>query len=116
MVTRNNVKLLDFGLAAIEGEALTQTGVVMGSPAYMAPEQCQEKFCSPRTDIYALGLLLHEMATGRRPVVKPSESEKFHTLPPSLTHVVARCLREDPLERWETAAEVAPCLNGPHKR
>ena len=110
MLTRNGVKLLDFGLAAIEGETLTQAGVVMGTPAYMAPEQHQGRNAGGRTDIYAFGLLLHEMGTGKRPVVKPGESAELGGLPGSLTHILQRCLAEEPEGRWETAAEVRALL------
>lgn len=110
MITRNGVKLLDFGLAAIEGDTLTQAGDVMGTPAYMAPEQRQGKNAGAPTDIYGLGLLLHEMATGQRPTVTPGATAKLTALPQSLTHIVQRCLAEDPSARWEGAGEVRALL------
>ena len=67
MLTKAGVKVLDFGLAKSPEEAnLTGRNVVMGTPAYMAPEQREGQRCDARTDIYALGLMLHEMATGKR--------------------------------------------------
>ena len=67
MLTKAGVKVLDFGLAKCsEDENLTGRNVVMGTPAYMAPEQREGQGCDARTDIYALGLMLHEMATGKR--------------------------------------------------
>src|SRR6202040_2688376 len=67
MVAKNGVKVLDFGLAKSAGdETLTVGQAIMGTPAYMAPEQSEGKECDARTDIYALGLMLREMATGYR--------------------------------------------------
>ena len=67
MVTKAGVKVLDFGLAkSAQDETLTVANAVMGTPAYMAPEQREGKACDARTDIYALGLVLSEMATGTR--------------------------------------------------
>ena len=67
MITKAGVKVLDFGLAKCSQDGnLTGSNVVMGTPAYMAPEQREGQECDTRTDIYALGLMLHEMATGKR--------------------------------------------------
>ena len=67
MLTKAGVKMLDFGLAkSPQDETLTGTRIVMGTPAYMAPEQRAGKECDTRTDIYSLGLVLYEMATGKR--------------------------------------------------
>lgn len=100
MITRNGVKVLDFGLAKSTGdETVTLTEAVMGTPAYMAPEQRAGKDCDGRTDIFALGLLLREMATGRRDGTMAS-------LPPPLAHVVERSIAEDPGDRWQAASDV----------
>src|ERR1041385_8718070 len=67
MITKSGVKVLDFGIArAPEDETLTSSLAPGGTPAYMAPEQREGKKCDARTDIYALGLLLHEAVTGKR--------------------------------------------------
>src|SRR5205085_5713484 len=67
MITKSGVKVLDFGIArAPEDETLTSSLTPTGTPAYMAPEQREGKKCDARTDIYALGLLLHEAVTGKR--------------------------------------------------
>ena len=67
MLGKAGVKVLDFGLAkSPQDDTLTGTRMVMGTPAYMAPEQREGKECDARTDIYSLGLVLYEMATGKR--------------------------------------------------
>jgi Tol biopolymer transport system component len=110
MLTRSGVKLLDFGLASLGDQSLTRTGAVMGTPAYMAPEQFQGRDAGPQTDIYALGHLLHEMATGKRPVLRPDEPPGLEPLPDTLAHLVTRCLAEDPDARWRTASEIGALL------
>jgi Tol biopolymer transport system component/predicted Ser/Thr protein kinase len=105
MITKAGVKVLDFGLAKCsEDEHITGSNVVMGTPAYMAPEQREGQECDTRTDIYALGLMLHEMATGKRCLngEKPSVAQ----LPERLAHVIERCLALDPEDRWQAAADV----------
>ncbi len=67
LITKQGVKVLDFGLADIAGDpALTATGAVMGTPAYMAPEQWAGKPADARSDIYGFGCVLHETLTGKR--------------------------------------------------
>src|SRR6202522_615213 len=65
MITKTGVKVLDFGLAkSTQDETLTVANAILGTPAYMAPEQREGKTCDARADIYSLGLVLSEMATG----------------------------------------------------
>jgi Tol biopolymer transport system component len=105
MLTKAGVKVLDFGLAKwSEEENLTGSNVVMGTPAYMAPEQIDGRECDARTDIYALGLTLHEMATGRRCV--KGETPSVQQLPEKLAHVMERCLAPALEDRWQSAADV----------
>jgi eukaryotic-like serine/threonine-protein kinase len=99
MLTKTGAKVLDFGLAKMAtDETLTIAGAVLGTPAYMAPEQREGKEADHRTDIYALGLVLRKMATGKRetPVMAP----------PHFGHVVEQCLARDPGERWQSAADI----------
>jgi hypothetical protein len=110
MLTRSGVKLLDFGLATLGDSSMTQTGAVIGTPAYMAPEQRQGSAAGPQTDIYALGLLLYEMATGKRPLLRPDEPPVLDSLPDTLRHVVARCLAENPDDRWQSASEIGALI------
>ena len=100
MLTKSGVKVLDFGLAKTEtDQTVTQTQGLLGTPAYMAPEQREGRAADARTDIYALGLVLREMATGKK-------SEDLQGLPAQFVHVVRRCLETDPAERWQTAIDV----------
>src|SRR3984957_11126547 len=102
MVTKVGVKVLDFGLAkSAQDETLTVTNAVMGTPAYMAPEQREGKPCDARTDIYGLGLMLSEMATGVR--AHPGERPQVESLPEKLAHVIERCVAQDPDDRWQSA-------------
>ena len=104
MITKSIAKVLDFGLAkSVEDETLTASRVVMGTPAYMAPEQRAGKACDARTDIYALGLLLYEMATGKK--FSP-EAPRIESIPEKFAHVLERCLEKDPDDRWQTAADL----------
>jgi eukaryotic-like serine/threonine-protein kinase len=104
MLTKAGVKVLDFGLAkSPQDETLTGSRVVLGTPAYMAPEQREGKECDARSDIYSLGLVLYEMSAGKRMLQgQPTATE----LPPRLAHVVERCLADDPENRWQTARDV----------
>jgi len=84
--------------------SLTGRNVVLGTPAYMAPEQRESQVCDARTDIYALGLILYEMATGKR--CWNGDKPSLEQLPEKLSHVIERCLASDPDDRWQSAADV----------
>jgi Tol biopolymer transport system component len=100
MLTKSGMKLLDFGLAkSAQDETITATNAVMGTPAYMAPEQIEGRECDARADIYSFGLVLCEMATGNKTHV-------LSDLPPQFAHIVERCLAPDPENRWQTASDV----------
>ena len=100
MIAKSGVKVLDFGLAKSgQDETLTASRMVMGTPAYMAPEQRQGKPADARSDIYSFGCLLHEMLTGVRPA-----SQRKRMPSQRLEQIVSRCLEEDPGLRWQTAA------------
>src|SRR5262249_13805829 len=105
LVTKQGVKLLDFGLAHTEGSAgdasLTGTGDVMGTPAYMAPEQHEGRRSDARADIYAFGCVLYEMLTGKRVAMARAPVE-----PPALERVIKRCLAADPDDRFQSAHDV----------
>jgi len=100
MLTKSGVKVLDFGLAKSNVDpSVTDAGAVMGTPAYLAPERLEGKEADARSDIYALGLIVAEMSTGKR-------SASVEGLPPALERIVNRCLQADPDERWQSARDL----------
>jgi tetratricopeptide (TPR) repeat protein/predicted Ser/Thr protein kinase len=102
MLGKSGVKVLDFGLARTgEDETVTATEMIVGTPAYMAPEQREGRPADDRTDIYAFGCVLYEMLTGAR--VGP---QRKRIRPRKLESIVNRCLEEDPGRRWQSAAEL----------
>jgi hypothetical protein len=102
MLTKSGVKLLDFGLSrSPEDVHATAEWERMGTPAYMAPEQFDGRPADARTDIYAFGLVLFEMATGRTPSSKPPA-----VLPAAIDRLVNRCLEADPDDRWQSARDL----------
>ena len=109
MLGKTGAKVLDFGLAKSQQDAaMTGSHVVLGTPAYMAPEQRDGQECDARTDIYALGLVLYEMATGKRSVqgvIPPLEG-----LPPQLAPIVERCVEPEPEDRWQSVKDVKALL------
>jgi len=123
---RGKVRITDFGLASAV-EDLRADDIAVGTPAYMAPEQLSGRSVSVRSDIYALGLVLYELFTGRPPFEASSVTElsrkQTQTTPISLTSVVAdmdemveravlRCLEPDPGERPPSALAVLAALPG----
>jgi len=122
------VKVLDFGIAKVGGSSskLTRAGQVFGTPHYMSPEQCAGSGVDHRTDIYALGVILYEMVTGKVPFdadnlmgiltkhlyeepVPPRE--KNPNIPVDLECVVQRCMAKDAEHRYQTMAEVVADLD-----
>jgi serine/threonine protein kinase/Tfp pilus assembly protein PilF len=100
MIAKSGVKVLDFGLAkSNQDETVTASRMVMGTPAYMAPEQREGKPADARSDIYSFGCVLHEMLTGVRPA-----SLRKRMPSRRLERIVSRCLEEDPGRRWQSAA------------
>ena len=100
MLTKSGVKVLDFGLAKSAADpALSVEGVLMGTPAYMAPEQFEGRAADARTDIYALGLMVREMVCGKR-------GDLPEGTPPTLMRVLNRCVENDPDERWQSARDL----------
>ncbi len=124
------VKVLDFGLAKLIGsqggnaltKSLTETHAVAGTLPYMSPEQLRGRDVDARTDIYALGVVLYEMSTGRRPFtaeISPQLIDDILNSPPPLPHelnskiplkleeIILKCLEKDPEDRYQTAKEIA---------
>jgi len=135
MIAKNGyVKILDFGLAKLEPESVspdedtaklefeTTPGLVMGTAAYMSPEQARGLSIDHRSDQFSLGTILYEMLTGRRPfegttsidllaAIVYREPEKVSNLNPrvpnSLEWIVERCLRKDPEDRYDSTADLS---------
>ncbi|HYU31765.1 MAG TPA: protein kinase [Thermoanaerobaculia bacterium] len=122
----------DFGLAwSSSGAAsVTRTGALIGSPAYMAPEQVRGEAVTPATDIYAFGIVLYEMVTGSLPfsadtavgtaikrLREPPTLPRVHApdLDPLWEEVILRCLESDPADRFATPGEVARALAAPRE-
>ncbi len=110
LITKQGVKVLDFGLADMAGDpALTATGAVMGTPAYMAPEQWEGKSADARSDIYAFGCVLHEMVTGKR-ASRQGTADRTPVENAMLESVIGTCLETDPDDRWQTARDIKRAL------
>lgn len=123
MLTRHGVKVLDFGLARIlDSTSVTRTGAVMGTPAYMAPEQAEGIEPGSATDLFSLGLVLYEMSVGRLPFpgaslgqmlssgahpAIPAPSFERAGVPASLDSLVWKLLEKDPARRPQSGAEVS---------
>ena len=109
------VKITDFGLAKAEDVRLTRTGALMGTPSYMAPEQVLGKETDPRSDIYSLGLVLHECLTGKTVFTGEDVLEKqlnetpkppsafTDGIPEALDRIVMNCVAKKPEARYQTA-------------
>ncbi|MEE8367931.1 MAG: protein kinase [Thermoanaerobaculia bacterium] len=134
------IKVLDFGLAklqastpaATEGtslptESMTEAGKVLGTVAYMSPEQAEGKSVDERSDIFSLGVVLYQMATGKRPFVgdtpmstlssilrdtPESVTDLNHNLPRHLGRIIKHCLEKDPERRYQSAQDLRNELEG----
>jgi eukaryotic-like serine/threonine-protein kinase len=102
MIGRTGLKVLDFGLArSSQDESVTSSPMIMGTPAYMAPEQRAGKPADARMDIYAFGCVFYELLTGERVALRRRRIRVR-----KLETIVSRCLEEDPARRWQSAAEL----------
>ncbi len=138
MITRSGAKLLDFGLAksaqidlpdagdgATQHKPLTQEGTILGTFQYMAPEQLEGLAADARTDIFSLGAVLYEMATGVRAFQGSTKTSLIAAIvsqdpkplaqvlpltPPAFEHVISRCLAKSPDDRWQSAHDIAEHL------
>jgi len=119
MWTRDRkAKIMDFGLAKVVEEVRNHTTLVSGTPYYMSPEQTLGRNVDYRTDIYSLGVTVFELATGRLPFTEgnipyhhvhtpPPDPREIHPeVPTLLADIIARCLRKDPAERYQSAREI----------
>jgi len=122
--SRGDARITDFGLALSASDE--QGGEIAGTPAYMAPEQLQGAPATVQSDLYALGLLMYELFTGKRAhagttfpdrlresssrITTPSEH--IHDIDPAVERIILRCLSRDPAERPRSAREVIAALPG----
>ena len=137
MLTKSGTKLLDFGLAKLRQEnappnislsklptandAITQQGTILGTLQYMAPEQLEGKEADARTDIFAFGVLVYEMATGKKAFEGKSQASVIARIldsdpppisslqpmtPPALDRAVKKCLAKEPEDRWQSAKDL----------
>jgi hypothetical protein len=137
MLTKSGTKLLDFGLAKLKqevapanvqlsqlptaGDPLTAQGTIVGTLQYMAPEQLEDKEVDARTDIFAFGTVVYEMATGKKAFEGKSQASLIAKIletdpppisslqpmtPPALDRLVKKCLAKEPEKRWQAASDV----------
>jgi len=123
-----HAKLTDFGVAYVPSSSMTQTGVALGSPKYMSPEQVLGQPADPRSDVFSLGVMLYEMLVHRTPFESAGEiamfelmrrimmephrnvSELDSMLPTEFDRILARALAKKPEERYQRAGEMAEAL------
>ncbi|ABS25321.1 serine/threonine-protein kinase [Anaeromyxobacter sp. Fw109-5] len=126
---RDFVKLVDFGIAKLRGARAagrTESGVIVGTPEYMAPEQCEDGPIDARTDVYALGVIAFELATGRLPFTgrgiaplllahlktAPPRPSELAPVSPALERAILRALEKDPCARFADMAAFSAALRG----
>ncbi|HKB59336.1 MAG TPA: protein kinase [Gallionellaceae bacterium] len=123
LVGEHLAKIADFGIAQISAPLIsTRTGMIIGSPLYMSPEQILSSGTDARSDIFSLGIVLYQMLTGQRPfsgndahsvmykIVNeepPSLGSHHGNFPPALEAIVSRCLAKKPQDRYQDAGELA---------
>jgi serine/threonine-protein kinase len=128
------MKITDFGIAHIEDPSApqqTRAGEVLGTPAYMSPEQVLGKPVDGRSDVYSLGIILYELSTGVRPFrgenlaaifmavtqEQPPEPARLRPfISPEFSRIVMKCLSKAPEERFQTGKELAEALDGVVKK
>jgi serine/threonine-protein kinase len=123
---RLHAKVMDFGVAKISNSDMTATGMVMGTVSYMAPEYIRTGKPDPRSDLFAVGVMLYECLSGRKPfsgdttptvlykivneAPDPIETEKLQGISPAIRSVLDRALCKNPDERFQTAEDLAKAL------
>lgn len=118
----DQVKVTDFGIARITDSSRTRTGMVLGSPSYMSPEQLAGRRIDGRSDLFSLGVTLYQLSCGRLPFVGESMAQLMYkianeapppirgfngNIPPCLEAIIARALQKDVSLRYQRGAEMA---------
>jgi WD40 repeat protein/tRNA A-37 threonylcarbamoyl transferase component Bud32 len=120
ILTDGSVKVVDFGIAHLAGSTLTQSGIVLGTPSYMAPEVIASGRVDHRADVWSTGIVLYEVLTGVRPYDSPEFARVLYrivheplpeldaklNLPAGLEDVLTRALTRDPAKRYQELAEM----------
>jgi serine/threonine protein kinase len=119
------VKVMDFGIARIDSNSMTKTGIAMGTPNYISPEQLKGLKTDSRADIFSLGVVMYEMLLGRRPFkgenitsliysIINKEPDKPSNINPQIPllfdHIIDKALRKNPQERYQKATELVADL------
>jgi serine/threonine-protein kinase len=118
------IKITDFGVARVDTSTITQLGDVLGTPHYMAPEQCTGMPCTELTDVYQAGVVMYELLTGERPfnghgaeILRrilheraPNPSLIDPRIPPQLDWVLQKALAKDPADRFHSAGDFSEAL------
>ncbi len=124
LTSSGQAKIADFGIARIESSSMTQAGTLLGTPAYMSPEQFMGQVVDARSDIYSSGVLLYQLLTGERPfdggmsaimhkalnTEPPAPSQLSVTAPPSFDPVVRRAMAKRPQDRFPSARAFAEAI------
>lgn len=119
------VKVMDYGIARVDSNSMTKTGIAMGTPNYISPEQLKGQAIDRRADIFSLGVVMYEMLLGRRPFKGENISSLIYSImnqepdkpsdvnqqiPLLFDHILAKALKKNPGERYQRASEVAADL------
>ena len=130
LLPNGRVKVADFGIARIETSELTQAGTMLGTPAYMSPEQFLGQPVDGRSDIFSCGVILYQFLTGEKPFTgtittimhkvlkeEPLPPSTLNvTLPPAWDAVVKKAMAKNPADRFQTAADFAAAIRGAIQR
>ncbi|MCK4572954.1 MAG: serine/threonine protein kinase, partial [candidate division Zixibacteria bacterium] len=115
------VKVMDYGIARVDSNSMTKTGIAMGTPNYISPEQLKGQKVDQRSDLFSLGVVMYELLLGRRPfkgenltsliyAIVNHDPEKPSNVNPQIPllfdHIIARTLQKDPAQRYQKASEI----------